>query len=123
MVAEIVRLLGDREVRRAAVECDVPLRRLEQARNQAQQRGFSGAIAAGQGERLARRGGEIEAGEHRPPSPDTGEILARQPHRQPPKRGFRVWCGRRPVRRCGEAMFTTLVLMAEIRESPYKATH
>ena len=57
-------LFGQRQFRLAAFQPDRSAGGRQQARDQPQQRGFAGAVGAGDGQRLARGGLEIEAGEH-----------------------------------------------------------
>ncbi len=56
----------------------------DQADDSAQQRRFSGAVAAGDGQNLAGGHGKAEAGEHVAPAAVTGQIDSGKPHQQRP---------------------------------------
>src|SRR6185369_5087834 len=99
-MAEIVGLFRQRQLGLAAFQPDRPACRHQEARDQAQQRGLAGAVRADHGENLARRGFEIEAGEHFAAAPDTVDVVPREPHfafSQPSEiNGYRVRiCGYR----------------------------
>src|SRR6185295_11627375 len=79
-VAEIMRLFGQGQLTVAAVEIDRSAGDREQAGNLPQQRGFTGAVGAGDGQRLAGGGAEIEARKYLAPAPDTFDAASRQPH-------------------------------------------
>ena len=82
-MAEIVRLFGQRQLGLAAFQIDRSGRRHEQARDQPQQRGFAGSVGAGDGQRLAGGGLEIEAGKHLAAAPHTPDTASREPHFAP----------------------------------------
>jgi hypothetical protein len=79
-MAEIMRLFGQGQFGLAALQADRSARRHQKTRDQAQQRGLAGAVRADHGQHLARRGFEIEPGEHFSAAPDTVDVTSREPH-------------------------------------------
>src|SRR5207244_2377399 len=67
----------------AAVKFDRSAGRRQQPGDQPQQRRLAGAIGTGDGQRLAGRAVEIEAGEELAAAPDTSDVASREPHRYP----------------------------------------
>ena len=79
-MAEIMRLLGDRGIGRAAVERQPAAGDVHQPGDHAQQRGFAGAVAPGHHQRFAAGQAEIEAGKDLAPAPAAGQIVALKLH-------------------------------------------
>jgi hypothetical protein len=82
-MAEIMGLFGQSQLRFAALEFDRSAGRPQQPGDQPQQRGFAGAVGAGDGQGAARGGLKIKAGEHFPAAPHTPDATSQQPHFAP----------------------------------------
>jgi hypothetical protein len=99
-----MRLIGQRQVRLAAVEIDRSAGQRQQARNASQQRGFARSVRAGYGQRLATGDLKIEASEHFAAASHTPDIASREPHfvlSQPVRNCLAARLNFRPAHCCG----------------------
>jgi len=64
LMADVVRLLGQREFALPALECDPACRDSNQPGNHAQERGLAGSVAAEDEERLTGAYGELQSGKN-----------------------------------------------------------
>ena len=83
-MAEIVGLLGNRQVRIATGELDAAGRRTQQSGDEAEQRGFACAVGAGHQQGFPACDLKTEVAEDLTATAQTGEIPRRQPHHPKP---------------------------------------
>jgi hypothetical protein len=76
-VAEVVRLLGDTQLRIAVVERDDAACDTDQSGDLAQQRRLAGAVSPGDGQGLTRRDRKGNAREHGAPAANAIQVLCR----------------------------------------------
>ena len=86
LVTDIVGLLGDGQLRIAAFQRQIASYDADKADDGSQQRGFAGAIAAGNRQDFTGGHGKAYAGEHVAAAAVTGEINSAKPHRRHPRR-------------------------------------
>jgi aconitate hydratase len=119
-VTQVMGLLGKRRLGRPAGELQVPLRELQEAGDEPQQRGFSRTVAARDRQRLPGGDGKANARKDFPSPADTAEVARQELHQTDPARvprgGTRVVCSG-GVR----AMFTTRGRRIFMWQNPGKA--
>jgi aconitate hydratase len=119
-VTQVMGLRGKRRLGRPAGELQVPLRELQEAGDEPQQRGFSRTVAARDRQRLPGGDGKANACKDFPSPADTAEVARHELHQTDPARvprgGTRVVCSG-GVR----AMFTTRGRRIFMWQNPGKA--
>jgi aconitate hydratase len=119
-VTQVMGLRGKRRLGRPAGELQVPLRELQEAGDEPQQRGFSRTVAARDRQRLPGGDGKANARKDFPSPADTAEVARQELHQTDPARvprgGTRVVCSG-GVR----AMFTTRGRRIFMWQNPGKA--